>query len=29
MTDHIPDVPAMVGQIDENREKEKTRVTVF
>ena len=29
MTDDIPDVPAMVGQIYEDLEKEKTRGTVF
>ena len=29
MTDYIPDVPAMVGQIYEDLEKEKTRGTVF
>ena len=29
MTDDIPDVPAMVGQIYEDPEKEKTRGTVF
>ena len=29
MTYDIPEVPAMVGQIYENLEKEKTRGTVF
>ena len=29
MTDAIPDVPAMVGQIYEELEKEKTRCIVF
>ena len=29
MTNDIPDVPAMVGQIYEDLEKEKTRGTVF
>ena len=29
MTDDIPDVPAMVGQIYEDLEKDKTRGTVF
>ena len=29
MTDDIPDVPAMVGQIYEDLEKEKTRGTVL
>ena len=29
MTDDIPDVPAVVGQIYEDPEKEKTRGTVF
>ena len=29
MTDDIRDVPAMVGQICEDPEKEKTRGTVF
>ena len=29
MTDDIRDVPAMVGQIYEDPEKEKTRGTVF
>ena len=29
MTDDIPDVPAMDGQIYEDLEKEKTRGTVF
>ena len=29
MTEYIPDVAAMVGQIYEDLEKEKTRGTVF
>ena len=29
ITDDIPDVPAMVGQIYEDLEKQKTRGTVF
>ena len=29
MTDDMPDVPAMVGQIYEDPEKDKTRGTVF